>query len=153
MGGQYTTMTTDDPTTGRPVMQIVMTALLSSSMTAGAIYLLWRLVLVPQLDARVAELEVKVDEIEVRARELGREMAEEATARAVVDLTTAAEALVPQFRQAVRDGIQDAVLSPPTERLSQTARGVTNAGVNVVESSIRRIFGTPQPRPPQPREP
>ncbi len=118
-------------------MQIVLTSTLSATMTAGAFYLLWRFVLVPELEAR--------------ARELGRQMAEEATARAVADLTEAGEALVPQFRQAVRDGIQDAVLSPPTERLGQTARGVTSAGVNVVESSLRRIFGTQPPRPPAPR--
>lgn len=107
--------------------QIVLTALLSSAATAGALYVLWRQVLVPDLERRA------------------RELADEATAKASADLTAAGEQLIPQFRQAIRDGIQDAVLSPPTERLGQTARGVTTAGVNVVEASLRRIFGTPQP--------
>ncbi|MGI9016856.1 MAG: hypothetical protein ACR2HR_07105 [Euzebya sp.] len=109
-------------------MQIIVTALLSSASTAVAMYLLWRLVLVPDLEQRA------------------REMAQQATANASAELTAAGEALVPQFRKAVRDGIQDAVLLPPTDRIGQTARGMTTAGVNVVESSLRRIFGTPTPR-------
>jgi hypothetical protein len=109
-------------------MQIVATALLSSATTAGAMYLLWRIVLVPDLERRA------------------RELAEQATTDASAELTLAGEALVPQFRKAIRDGIQDAVLSPPTDRLSQTARGMTTAGANVVEYSLRRIFGLPVPR-------
>ncbi len=113
-------------------MQIVLTAVTSSALTAGGFYLLWRLVLVPDLEARA------------------RQLADEATAKAAADLTVAAEALVPTFRQAIRDGIQDAVLVPPTERLGQTARGVTTAGVNVVETSLRRIFGVASREPGDP---
>lgn len=114
---------------------IVATALLSSGATAGALYLLWRRWLVPDLESRA------------------QRMAEQATAEASAELTRAGEALVPQFRQAIRDGIQDAFLTLPTDRLGQTARGVTTAGVSVVEGSLRRIFGTPPPREPQPRDP
>ena len=110
------------------VWTIVATALLSSAATAGALYLLWRRWLLPDL--------------EVRAQQL----AEQATADASAELTRAGESLVPQFRQAIRDGIQDAFLTLPTDRLGQTARGVTTAGVSVVEGSLRRIFGTPPPR-------
>lgn len=117
------------------VWTIVATALLSSGATAGALYLLWRRWLVPDLEARA------------------QRMAEQATAEASAELTRAGEALVPQFRQAIRDGIQDAFLTLPTDRLGQTARGVTTAGVSVVEGSLRRIFGGPPPREVQPRDP
>jgi uncharacterized membrane protein len=110
-----------------PAALIVVTALLSSAATAGALYLLWRRVLVPDLEQRA------------------RELADKATAKAAADLTAAGEALAPRFRQAVRDGIQDAVLSPPTERIGQTARGAATVGVNVVEATLRRVFGTPPP--------
>ncbi|CAN5115932.1 hypothetical protein BH23ACT9_BH23ACT9_30540 [soil metagenome] len=118
---------------------IVLTAVLSASATAVALYLLWHTRLMPDLERRA------------------REIAEQATADASAELGAAAEALVPQFRRAVRDGIQDAILTPPTDRISQTARGVTSAGVNVVESSLRRILGgergiaPPPPSGPPPR--
>jgi hypothetical protein len=105
--------------------QAVLIALLTAGATAAAMLALWRIVLVPDLERRA------------------RALADEATRNAAAEVTAAGEALVPQFRQAVRDGIQDAVLSPPTDRIGQTARGVTSAGVNVVESSLRRIFRGP----------
>jgi hypothetical protein len=130
------------------VTQIVLTALLSSATTAGALYLLWRGVLVPDLERRARSMAEEATaraavDLEARARAL----ADVATAKAAADLTAAGEALLPQVRQAIRDGIQDALLFPPSpERLTQTARGMTSAGVNVVESGLRRIFGTPLPR-------
>ena len=112
---------------------IVLTAVLSAITTALAMLLLWRVVLLPELERRA------------------RTLADEATAQAARELTLAAEAMMPRVRQAIRDGIQDAILVPPTDRLGQTARGVTSAGVNVVETSLRRIFGAPL-RPERPAE-
>ncbi|HUG85601.1 MAG TPA: hypothetical protein VMM13_13620 [Euzebya sp.] len=112
---------------------VVLTALLSAAATAAALYQLWRTRLMPDLERRA------------------RVLVDEATVTASAELTAAAEAVVPQIRDAIRaairEGIQDAVLIPPTERIGQTARGVTSAGVNVVEASLRRIFGVPGPRP------
>ena len=195
-------------------MPIILTALLSSATTAGAIYLLWKSVLMPDLEQRAGQFTQQAtadasaelaaagssladesiekarlqlvqtieglsqdatatarteleqtgrrlaDEAIERAREqlaeTGQALAADATADAVSELNAAAEALIPRFRQAVRDGIQDAVLTPPTDRIGQTARDMTNVGVGVVESSFRRIFGPPsasgRARPPGDRE-
>lgn len=116
------------------VVQVVVTALLSAALSGVVVWWLWHRILLPS------------------AEEQARVLAEELTADARAELTEAGEALVPQFRQAIRDGIQDAVFQPPTDRIGQTARGMTTAGVNVVEASLRRIFGVgpPQHPPPQP---
>ncbi|WP_116714396.1 hypothetical protein [Euzebya tangerina] len=200
-------------------MPILLTALLSSATTVGALYLLWRGVLAPDLERRAAvvvddletragvvvdDLETRagvvVDDLETRAHALAEEklaeaeeraqaladanlreaerraqaladqrldelerrakdladqtlreleeraqaLADEKTRAATEELTAAGEALIPRVRRGVRDGIQDALLTPP-DRLTQTARDMTNVGVNVMESSLRRIFGTPPP--------
>lgn len=114
------------------ILVIVGTALLSAALTGAVLYQLWVRRIMPELEAQA------------------RVVAEEITADAVHRLNEQAMetggVLVPQFRQAIRDGIQDAVLTPPTDRLGQTARGAATAGVNVVESSLRRIFGLPTDR-------
>lgn len=111
------------------VVQIVVTAVISAAISVGAVWWLWHKVLLPDTELRV------------------RELADELTANASQQLTESGEALVPKFRRAVRDGIQDAVLAPPTDRIGQTARGVTTAGVNVADAVLRRIFGTSSSSP------
>lgn len=115
------------------VLAILVTAILSSVLTGAVLYRLWETRLLPQLErqARLVAEEVTID----------------ATERLRLQAVETGGELVPQFRTAIRDGIQDAVRNPP-DLLSQTARGMTSAGVNVVEGSLRRIFGTPTGRGP-----
>lgn len=120
------------------VLQVLVTAVLSAALSGLVVWRLWEKVLLPLTRAEADRLAADVQ----RRAEV---LADETVTRAEAELTAAGEALVPKFRRAVRDGIQDAVLAPPTERLGQTARGVTNAGVNVIEASLRRIFGEQTP--------
>lgn len=115
------------------VVIIVGTALLSAALTGAVLYRLWT--------TRILR------ELEAQARAVSEEITTEAIERLNQQALETGEVLVPQFRQAIRDGIQDAILTPPTDRLGQTAREAANAGVNVVEASLRRIFGVPPQRP------
>ncbi|WP_108664036.1 hypothetical protein [Euzebya rosea] len=118
------------------LLLVVVTAVLSAALTGAVLYWLWSRRVMPVLEDRA------------------RTVAEEVTADAVVRLREEAlrtgDDLAPKFRQAMRDGIQDAVFAPPTERIGQTARGVTNAGVNVMDAAFRRLFGSPADPSPRP---
>lgn len=108
---------------------VVVTAVLSAALTAAVLWWVWHRRVLPHLEAQ--------------ARAVADEVTSDAIERLRREAIVTGDELAPKFRQAVRDGIQDAVLSPPTDRLGQTARGVTTAGVNVVDATLRRIFGTP----------
>ena len=114
------------------LLLVVVTAVLSAALTGAALYLLWSRRIMPQLEAQ--------------ARAVAEEVTDDAVRRLREEALRTGDDLAPKFRQAMRDGIQDAVFAPPTERIGQTARGVTNAGVTVMDAAFRRLFGAPPAR-------
>lgn len=116
------------------MLEIVLTAVLCSATTVAAVWVLWHRVLLPGVEqrARVVLAEV-TDDAEIRLQALGDELAV-------------------NFRAAVRDGIRDAVLTPPTASdLTAGARVVTRSGVSVFEEGLRRVFGITARDPDAPR--
>ena len=105
------------------LLLVVVTAVLSAALTGVALYLLWNRRIMPQLEAQ--------------ARAVAEEVTDDAVRRLREEALRTGDDLAPKFRQAMRDGIQDAVFAPPT------ARGVTNAGVTVMDAAFRRLFGAP----------
>ena len=111
------------------LLLVVVTALLSAALTGAVLYWLWSRRVLPELEGQ--------------ARAVAEEVTQDAIVRMREEALRTGDDLAPKFRQAMRDGIQDAVFAPPTERIGQTARGVTNAGVNVMDAAFRRLFGSP----------
>lgn len=106
-----------------PVFLIVATALLSALCTAGVAYLWFRVQLKAALDTELAAVQ---DEFELRVR------------RGVL---AAGEELLPQLRQQVALGFQDALGKSQAAGLVENAAGAVNLGAGIIETGLSAFLG------------
>ena len=142
------------------VMLVMVTALLSSGLTLGLGWLVFRYWLQPRLEARLASLAEQLEaRVQAGAGAAGQELLEPVRAQVYGGVTDAATGLLPgiraeltagfrdaaaemlpAFREEVRKGFTDALSAG--DLLDRTAKKVVRTGSSLMESGLNLLRAT-----------
>lgn len=113
------------------VMLVLLIALMSSVFTLLLAYILYRRILEPQLDQRLAQIQIELEE------------------RVKSGAFAAGQELLPDLREQVKLGFTDALSQSHTAGLvEETAKVMTvgkELGAGIVETGLNALFGRGKP--------